>query len=352
MSATASSKFPLLDQWKEFADKHIVLEVIDNIISGFAQIALNDNTFAGLLMMAAAYVGSPVQAISGIWAGTIGTLTAHFLGVPRPLIRTGVYGFNPTLCGLAIPVLVFPDSPVTLQMLLYSALAAIFSIVLTVGIARILSNWDLPFLALPYCFTLLIFVPAALGLSNLDIGHHGPAVFEAAVSSGAVSWSFAEVTTAALNGIAQILWIDHPMTGVLYLIAVLMASRIDVFSSLLAGFLSAGVAIALGLPKELILTGIYGFNAVLLMKAMTRGFALNFKSYSVALMMSALTVIFSVALRVMFAPLGAIASFAFPFALLSLSAFVGRDLLSNMTYVPATEWGVPETINQQLKVQD
>lgn len=347
MSATASNKFPLLDEWKEATNKKMSLEIIDNVLSGFAQIALNDNSFSGLLMMVAAYIGSPVQAISGIWATIVGTITAHLLGVPRPLIRTGVYGFNPALCGLAIPVLVFPDRPINFEILLYSSLAAVFSIVLTIGIARILSQWEVPFLALPYCFTLLIFVPATLSLGNFDITRTAPEIFEMFSSNGQNSWNLVELTTATLNSIAQILWIDHPMTGILYLIAVLMASRIDVFSSIIAAIISVSIAIGLGLPKDLVLTGIYGFNAILLMKAMTRGFILNVKSYSVSLVISSLTVIFAVSLRVMFAPIGAIASFAFPFAILSLCAFLGRDLLRNMIYVPPTNWGVPETIKKE-----
>lgn len=346
MAATASSKFPFLDEWKELADKNIFLEVIDNILSGFAQIALNDNSFSGLLMMFAAYIGSPVQAISGIWAATIGTITARLLGIPKSIIRTGLYGFNPALCGLAIPVLVFPGRSINLEILLYSALAAIFSIILTIGLAKILSYWDLPFLALPYCFTLLIFVPAALSLGNFDITRTAPEVFKVLSSNEQMSWSIVELVTASLNGIAQVLWIDHPITGTLYLIAVLMASRIDVISSVTAAVISVGVAIGLGLPKDLVLTGIYGFNAILLVKAMTRGFLLNTKSFLLSIVMSSLTVIFTVSLRVMFAPLGAIASFAFPFALLTLCAFLGRDLLKNMIYVPPSEWGVPETIKK------
>lgn len=347
MAATASSKFPFLDEWKEFTQKNLALEIFDNVLSGFAQIALNDNSFSGILLIIASYIGSPVQTISGVWAATIGTLTAHLLGIPRPLIRTGVYGFNPALCGLAIPVLVFPDTSVSLQMLIYSALAAVFSVVITVGIARLLSPWELPFLALPYSFTLLIFVTASLSLGNFDITRSNPSVFELFSANGGISWNLEELATAALNGIAQVVWIAHPLTGILYLVATLMASRIDVFSSILAAIISVLVAVALGLPKDLVLSGIYGFNAVLFMKAMTRGYLLNRRSYLVALLISSLTVILAVSLRVIFAPLGAIASFAFPFALLALSTFLGRDLLGGMTYIPPTEWGVPETINRE-----
>lgn len=346
MAATASTNFPFLDEWKEFTDRNIFLEFFDNVLSGFAQIALNDNSFSGILLMIAAFIGSPVQAVSGIWATIIGTLTAHLLGVPRSAIRTGVYGFNPALCGLAIPVLVFPDQGINAEILLYSSLAAIFAEVLTIGLARFLANWKLPFLALPYCFTLLIFVPAGLSLGNLAITRSSPEIFTLFSASGQAGWSAMEFFTAAINGIAQVLWIDNPITGGLYLVATLMASRIDVLSSILGAVISVGVAIGLGLPKEAAISGVYGFNAVLLMKAMTRGFVVNAKSYSMATIMSALTVVFTVGLRVMFAPIGAIASFAFPFALLSLSAFIGRDLLEDMTYVPGTEWGVPETIKQ------
>ncbi len=349
MSATASCKFPLLNEWKEASSKSIVLDIIDNVLSGFAQIAFNDNSFAGLLMIIATYIGSPVQAIIGVWATLIATLAAYAFGVHKGLIRAGLYGFNAALCGVAIPALVFPGSPVTFQLLLYSGIAAIFAVVLQMGFGNFFSKWGVPSLALPYSTTLLIFVPAALSLGNLNITRSAGAVFDIVGANSQGVWTIVEFIEAALNGIAQVLWVEDPITGALYLVAVLMASRIDVISTLVGALVATLAAIALGLPKDLIVAGVYGFNAVLLMKVITRGFLITKKSYLIGIVLSVVTVVFTAGLRVIFAPIGAVASFAFPYAILCIVVFLGRDMFKDMIYVPGSNWGVPETIKKDFK---
>lgn len=349
MSATASCKFPFLDEWKEASSKNIVLDVIDDVLSGFAQIAFNDNSFAGLLMIIATYIGSPQQAISGVWATLVATIAAHILGISKGLIKAGLYGFNAALAGLAIPALIFPDSPMTVQILIYSGLAGIFAVVLTTGLGNFFSKWDVPSLALPYCITLLLFVPAALSLGNLNITRTAPAVFEIVGPNAQGAWTVVEFITASLNGIAQVLWIENPITGALYVVAVLMASRIDVVSTLIGAIISTAAAIYLGVPKGLILAGVYGFNAVLLMKVITRGFLINARSYVFAMVLAILTVVYSAGLRVIFAPIGAIAALAIPYATLCIVVFLGRDMFKGLTYVPARNWGVPETILRDFK---
>lgn len=347
MSATASCKFPLLDQWKEVSAKNAVLSLIDDVISGYAQIAFNDNTFAGILMIIATYIASPIAALAGVWATFIGTLTAHILGVPKGAIKCGVYGFNPALAGLAIGILVvFPDIA---RLLLYSGIAGIFCVIFQAALGQLLSKWNVSPLALPYCLTMVLLIPATLNLGGLEATGIGQKLFEAGQASGV--WTSGEFVTASLNGIAQVLWVDKPLTGILYLVAVLMASRIDVISVIIGAAVSTAVAIALGLPKELVLIGIYGYNAVLVMHVITRGFLINARSYIFAVILAALTVFLAAGIRVIFAPLGIVSFYAIPYAVTCIVAFLGRETFSKFTYVPAINWGVPETIAKEFKPQ-
>lgn len=349
MSATASCKFPFLDEWKKLSSKNIILSFFDEVLSGFAQLAFNDNSFSGLLIIIGIFIASPVQAISAVWATIVATATAHILGVSKGLIRAGLYGFNAALAGLAIPTLIFPGSSLTLAILLYTGLAAIFTVVMTAGLGSFFSKWEVPALALPYCVTMLIFVPAALSLGNLNIRGGGLAIFEVIRPGAQGSWTIFEFIRASLNGVSQILWVDYSITGIFYLLAVLMASRIDLISVVFGALVSTTTAIALGLPKELIMEGIYGFNGVLLMMVITRGFLISVKSYILAIVLAILTVVYSAGLRVLLAPLGAVASFAIPYATLCIAVFIGRDMFKDYIYVPASRWGVPETILKKYK---
>lgn len=345
MGATASCKFPLLDAWKEFSAKNKVLSLIDDVISGYAQIAFNDNTFAGLLMIFATYIASPIATLAGVWATFIGTVTAHILGVPKGAIKCGVYGFNPALAGLAIGILItFPDIP---RLLLYTGIAGIFCVVFHAALGQLLSKWDVPVLALPYCITMVFLAPATLILGGLQTTGLEQKLFLAGQTTGV--WTSGEFVTASLNGIGQVLWVDNPITGVLYLVAVLMASRIDFISVIIGTVVSTLAAIALGMPKDLVMLGIYGYNAVLVMHVLTRGFLINARSYTFAIFMAALTVFMAAGLRVIFAPLGIKSFYAIPYAITCVVAFLGRETYGNFTYVPARNWGVPETIAKEFK---
>lgn len=347
LAVTASCKFPLLKEWKEICDKNAGCEIVDSVISGYAQIAFNDNTFSGLLMIAATAVASPVQAISGVWATLVATLVAYGIGVPKGLIRCGLYGFNAALVGVAIPVAVFPGQGVTAALLLYSALGGIISVFLMTALSNFFAKWNVSCLSLPYCVTLFVLVPASVLISTLNVSRAAPMVMEMAQAQA--GWTPGEFMTATFNGIAQVLWVEKPIAGVLYVVAVVLASRMDALSSLVGGVVGTGVAIALGLPKDAIMIGLYGYNAVLLMKVITRGFALNARSYVLAVVLAGATSLVAAGLKVVLTPLGMNTFAALPYALICVLVFLGRDKFKGLTYIPAKNWGVPETLNSDLK---
>ncbi len=350
MLTTASCKFPFLEEWKQICEKNKFCEVIDSVLSGYAQIAFNDNTFSGILMIIATYVASPVQAISGVWATLVATLMAYFIGAPRGLIRCGLYGFNAALVGVAVPVVAFPGSEVTLAMLLYSGLGAIISVILFGALGAIFSKYSVSSLALPYCVTLFFLVPASVLIGTMDVTRGAPAL--ATLATAQAGWNVTEFIHASLAGIAQVLWVEVPIAGILYLIAVLFASRIDVISTIIGTVVGTGVAIALGLSKDLIMIGLFGYNSVLLMKVITRGFVLNARTWMLAICAAAFTPILAAGLRVIFSATGIGSFAAWPYALTCIAIFLGRDKFKNFTYVAPANWGVPETIKKDFKTEN
>lgn len=349
MLTTASCEFPLLEKWKSLCSKNLILEIFDAVLSGYAQIAFNDNSFSGLLVILATYYGSPVQATISLWTTLIATITAMLIGVNRGLIRCGLYGFSAALTGLAIPLTIFPGCPINASMLLIAALAGVMNVLLTAALSEIFGKWNVSALSLPYCFTLLILIPGSLLFGNLSVTRSAPTLF--ALTREAGSWTFAEFMTASLNGLAQVLWVEKPLSGILYLAALALASRIDVITSLVGALVGTATAIGLGLPKDAILIGLYGYNAVLLMKVMTRGFKLSGRSLVLAICLAALTVPVACGCKVILAPLGMGTFAAFPYDIICIVVFIGRSKFANLTYVPGKYWGVPETI-QSLTAEE
>ena len=352
MSAQATCSFPLVDEWKDLADKNILLGYIDSVISGFAQIAFSDNPFTGILLIIGIFLGSWVQAVSAIWATCIATLMAYLIGAPKPSIRLGVYSMNAALAGLAMPVFVYSNNLVLPGILIYSTLAAVFCVILTAAFTSVLSKWDIPILAFPYSFTLLIIVPASFFLPGIN---PNPSVMPYLVDSGGLasfSWQLNHVVTSILNGFAQIMWQKNIISGIIYIVALLLSSRVDVFTAIISTIASTLTAISLGLPSDAIMIGIYGYNAILIGQAtFGRTFRMSVGSFVLYIVLSSLSVIIAGGLAVIFAPLS-IPLAAFPYVIIMTLIILGRDAYARLSPISYLRWGVPETIERELRDEE
>lgn len=342
MSATASCHFPFLDEWKDICEKNRICEFVDSVISGYAQIAFNDNTFSGVLLIIATWIGSPLQCAMAVWATFVCTLCAYLIRVPKDLIRSGLYGFNAALSGLAIPLVLFPEQNFSFYMFGATTVAAVMCVFLTTFLRNFFGKWNVPALSAPYCaavFMLVLFATfnGASDTSSISIN----TLF---FTTSLENWTLPEMISAVFNGAAQVLWVEKPICGILYLIALLPASRIDASNAIIATVVSTTMAIVLGLPKDAVLIGLYGFNSILLMEVFSRGFLFSARSYLLNLIAAAFTPILCVVFKVILAPLGLGSVLAFPYVTICILVFLCRGKLKGFTYVPGKYWGVPETI--------
>ena len=65
------------------------------------------------------------------------------------------------------------------------------------------------------------------------------------------------------NGISEVPLFSSPVTGILILVGVLIASRKAGMMMVLAGLVGAGVAIVLGADYGLVTFGLFGYNSIL-----------------------------------------------------------------------------------------
>jgi urea transporter len=344
MSATASCHFPFLNEWKQYCDKNNIFAFIDSVLSGYAQLAFNDNTFSGILMLIATWIGSPTLCINALWGTVIATAFAHIMHLSNGAIRAGIYGANAALSCLAVPVLLFSSQEISLLMLVVSSAIAIFTVLMVELLGKIFSRWNLPTLVIPYCIALSIslLILTLSGISTPNIASIETLLFTTNLSD----WTTKELLLTFLNCASQILWLSKPVSGILYLIALLFASRLDTFNTMLAIVISMLISTLLGLPKEAVISGLYGYNAILLTQVMTRGFLRNKKSYTLTFCLSGLTVVMCCIYQLILPRLGIGSFLALPYLTLVFLAFANRKRLKGFTYVPAKYWGVPETIKK------
>lgn len=293
---------------KNFIAQSTIGSFISSVFTGYAQIAFQDHVICGIMLLAIIGIASPVQAISSLCAILVSTLLSYWIGVPKDQIRNGLYGFNAALAGLAIPPLLFPGQTVTITMLMFSGLAGILCSFLTAASGTFFSKWNVPALATPYCLTLIILI-ITYTFSHPSVSSDATTV----VTSATATYTLKEVLTAAANGIAQVIWLDKPICGILYLVAILLHSRRDVLISCIGSLAATTIAIAIGLPKDSVLLGIYGFNAVLLMNVLARFFPSCIKTYILAVFAAGFTPIFAIVWSSFLAPLGIHSFLALPY---------------------------------------
>lgn len=342
MSATASCYFPFLNEWKQYCNKNKIFAFIDSVLSGYAQLAFNDNTFSGLLMLIATWIGSPTLCINALWGTIVATAFSYIIRIPNDAIRAGIYGANAALSCLAVPMLLFPSQGISFRMLAVSGVISVFSVLLIQFLGKYFSKWNLPSLVLPYCILLSIalMLLTLSGISSPSITSLETLLFTTPLSN----WSTQDIIVTFSNCASQILWLSNPISGILYLVAILFASRLDTINTIVAIGVSILVTMILGLPKDVVITGLYGYNAILFTQVMTRGFLINRKSYLLTVCMSGLTVIMCCLYQLILPYLGIGSFLALPYLTLVFLTFASRERLKGFTYVPAKYWGVPETI--------
>ena len=189
---------------------------------GVGQVMFQNNALSGLLMLAGILLNSWQMALLAIAGNVVSTLTACLSGYSREDIRNGLYGFNGTLVGIAIGVFM-PVSVASLSLLVAGAC-------LSAWIARLFSLQ--PSLLLP--------------------------------SGNAVTAQSLSFLQAFCLNIGQVMFQGNTvLAGVLFLLGIMVNSRINGFYAALGAGLSIPFALLLGVDDAVLNAGLMGYNGVL-----------------------------------------------------------------------------------------
>ena len=351
MASIASCPFPGVDRFKDCGEKNKVVGYIDSVLSGFAQIVLSDNPVTGLLVMLGVFLAAPSQLLAALTAACTAVPFAHLVGVNPFLIRHGYYSFSAAVCGLGVSLWGFSVQPVYPQLLLYSALAGVLSVILFAAVGAFLAKWEVPGLSVAYWITLMIMIPTLHYASGLNaVPFLSPALSE--VTQTPMTFELSTFAAATIAGIAEICFQFETASGICLLLAILVSSRVDALVALICSAAGTAVAIAIGLPEGNILIGLYGFNAALTgIGLFGRAFRMSVASALFTLVMAAASVFLMAALSAVFLPLG-IPVAALPFGLIVITCMITKSSFGKLTPVSALLWGVPETIEKALKAKD
>lgn len=232
---------------------------LDSVFRGIGQVMLQNNAYAGLLFLGGILWNSPLFALAAFVGTAMSTATAMLLGIDRPLVRSGLFGFNGTLVAIALVYFLQPDG------LAWGAVifAAACSTILMAALANVLGIWKIPPLTAPFvCGALCVFLATAR-FGRLQSTHLLPTAGlpRTATVEGVVTAS--TVMEGLLNGIAQVFFQGNVITGFLFVLGLLISSRIACAAALTGSLTGLLVAWGMGAAEPAIRSGAFGFNSTL-----------------------------------------------------------------------------------------
>lgn len=257
----ASRRDDMAAAWARACRQHVALALADVVLRGSGQVVFMGNPLSGLLIfLALGWAamqggGSGPMAAGAVLGCVLSTLLARTLGAAHTELRAGLQGFNGLLVGVAVPHFL-GSSPKVWGVLL---LAVACSVVLTLACARILRNWVLPGLTFPFVLTTWWVVLVAQQFAIVP----APSALEPAATALATGLAWQDLPNAVLLGLAQIFFIANPVSGVLVLLAIAMASRRCAWLAVMGSVLGTVLAWGMGAPAMALGQGLWGYSAAL-----------------------------------------------------------------------------------------
>ncbi|XP_037609276.1 urea transporter 1-like isoform X1 [Sebastes umbrosus] len=251
----------LCGQWVK--RQAVVIQLLDWIFRGVAQVMFVNNPLSGLLITAGLFLQNPWWALNGLLGTFVSTGSAILLGQNREAISAGLYGYNGTLVGILMAVFSARGSWYW-WLLLPNMFMSMLCPVVSSALSSVASKWDVPIFTLPFNILVCLHVAAtganhpyfpAVDMRPNDHLHRPNGSME--------SLDISQLFLSVPVGVGQVYGCDSPWTGGLILLALLLSSPTICFHAMwgsAAGMLSG---FALAAPHKDIYSGLWGYNSAL-----------------------------------------------------------------------------------------
>ncbi len=242
-----------------------LLSFLSTSLKGISQVILIENAVTGFIILIAITSASYIAGIIALLSAMIGTLVARWGGADSQTVNQGLFGYNSVLTGIALTL--YLSGPYDWVVALVGAAAAA---ILTAAMMHFIAQTEIPILTFPFVvltwfillssYRLNIFelsndlVPQDLSRWTLDI-------------TGEVNW-----LDGSLAGIGQVFFLEKHLPGLLIFIAVFWASWKLGLYAVLGNVAAVLTSYWLGGEHSLIFSGLYGYNAILTIIAVSKVF--------------------------------------------------------------------------------
>jgi len=252
---------------QERYDNKVRLAVM-SLTNSYSQIFFSNNKLLSLLVLMVSFIDF-YAGISGLISIVITNATAFLLGLDKHKIAQGYYGFNSLLVGLGIGIY-FNMSEATILIVF---LASIISLLTAVAAEAVFGKYSLPYLSIPFVFTLWIISIATREFSVLGISIRGVYSYNDLFALGgknltdAYEWgnniSLPKSIRIYFLSLGAIVFQNNLIAGIILAVAIFVYSRIA-FVLTIVGFYVAYVFYQiLGADINEMYYGYIGFNFIL-----------------------------------------------------------------------------------------
>ena len=283
------------------------------LLRGSGQVMFQGNAWTGLLFLIGIFWGAysshtPAVAWGALLGLMVSTATGYILNLPDEDGREGLWGFNGILVGCAFPTFLGN----TIWMWLSLALCSALTVWMREGLNNVMKPWKVNSFTFPFVVSTWLFLLAARAMHGLDATHLATPMLPEHLTTGGVLY-LDQAAEYWLRGVSQVFLIDSWVTGIFFLVGLLIASRWAALWAAIGSVLAIITASVLSASGHSIAQGLYGFSAVLTAIALATVFYRPcWRSALWALIGIIITVVAQAAMNVMFEPLG-LATLTAPF---------------------------------------
>ncbi|WP_057914682.1 urea transporter [Peribacillus muralis] len=238
---------------------------ISATFKGISQVVLIENAITGFIILIAITISSYYLGMIALLSSIIGNLVGKIGGADEKSINQGLLGYNSVLTGIAL-ALFLNGTYMWFLALAGSAVAAI----LTAAIMHFMKKIEIPILTFPFIILTWFILLASYKLKGIKLS-------TTLVPQDLTHWELniageINLLDGIFNGIGQIFFLSDTISGILIFIAVFWAGRRLGFYAIMGNAIALLTSYFLGGEHNLIMLGLYGYNSILTIVAVSAVF--------------------------------------------------------------------------------
>ncbi len=293
-------------------------------LKGISQVLLIENAFSGLLILLAITTSSFLLGIMTLLSAFIGNIIGKLGGADEKSINQGLFGYNSVLTGIVLTV--FLTGPYHWIIALFGAAIAA---IITAAMTHVMKDSGIPVLTFPFIILSWFMLLASYRLKAFQLT---PDLVPQDLSNWEVDMTGKEDwVEGTFNGIGQIFFLDNTLSGVILFIAVFWAGWKFGLYAIIGNFVALLTSYLLGGEPDLIFIGLYGYNAILTIIAVSVVFNTKSNRFSpfLGVIGACLSVLLMASLSTWLLPFG-LPALTMPFILSTWLLLAARKVLPRL----------------------